>query len=81
MFLIISSASYLLFLLGLWFPPVWGPFYSDRRFATIWTNLALNIAVVLLSIISKYVQRKWVALLAGVIAIAWLYAWAVNAAV
>ncbi len=79
--LLLVSASYLLFLLGLWLPVVWGPFYSDRRFATIWINLAFNAAVLLFLLVRKPGQQKWVALSAGAVVLAWLYAWAVNSVV
>lgn len=79
--LLVTTASCLLFLSGLFFPPVIGPDYSNRRFATIWVNLGVVLLVVILSLRVKNRLKIAVAIAAGAVALVWLYAWGMSAAV
>ena len=79
--LFVTTASCLLFFLGLFFKSAIGADYSDRRFITIWTNLGLAVLMVALSLLGKNPLRVLVAIAAGAVALVWLYAWAVSAAV
>jgi hypothetical protein len=79
--LLVTTASCLLFFLNLVFPPVLGPAYSNRRFGTIWTNLGLTLLMVFFSLRGKDQFKVLLAIAAGAVALVWLYAWGVNAAV
>ena len=79
--LLATTASCLLLLLDILFPPVFGPAYSNLRFGTIWANLGLNLLMVVFSLRGKNQFKVLLAIAAGALALVWLYAWGVNAAV
>jgi hypothetical protein len=80
--LFFTTASFLLFFFGLFAKSAIGPDYSDRRFMTIWSNLALAIVMLVLSLRGKKSPyRTRLATAAAAVALVWLYAWAVSAVV
>jgi hypothetical protein len=79
--LLSTTASDLLFLVYLLAPSIAGRDYSYRRFVTIWINLGLALLMLAFSLTSKNPFRALLAMATGAVALVWLYAWAVNAAV
>jgi hypothetical protein len=79
--LLVTSLSCTLFLVALVYPTILGPFYSNRRFTTIWTNLGLTLLMALFSSLGKHRSKLIVTISAALTAFVWLYAWIVNAAV
>jgi hypothetical protein len=78
---LLLSASYLVFVGGVFFPLVLGAYYSDRRFATIAANIAVSVGVMLVVLWRRVPSKQWLALSSISILLLWLYAWAVNAVV
>jgi hypothetical protein len=53
-----------------------GADYSDRRFATIWTNLAMALSIAVLGLSLKKGTKGffWVEIAGAALALDWLYA-------
>jgi|SRR5579872_843126 len=79
--MLVTTVSCCCFFLSLLLPLALGRAYSNRRFVTIWINLGLNLLMVALSLRGKNEFRVPLAIAAGAVALIWLYAWAMSAAV
>jgi hypothetical protein len=76
--LVLLTMSYTLIIMGMFYGKVIGEDYSNRRFATIWTNLAIAISVSFLGLILKKGTKGPFAIeiAGGALAGVWLYlAW------
>lgn len=71
--LLLTTASCLLFLVGLFYQRAIGPDYSNRRFITIYANLGVALLIVLTSLIGRHPLKNAVALAAGAVSVMWLY--------
>lgn len=79
--LVLITGSLFWFFLGLFYKPLIGPGHSDRRFTTIYSNLAAVAAMAILVMCRKHPVRTLLALSAGAVCLVWLYLAGVSAAV
>lgn len=79
--LLVTTGSSLLFFLNLLFEPTTGVHYSDRRFVMIVTAFVASLAMVVLSLVGRHPLKWLLAIASTAVAVAWLYIWAISAAV
>ena len=78
--LVLTTASYLFFLLCWSFPQVLGPDFSKRRFAVIGINCGLAVTIFIISISKKESGRPVVGMAAAALALVWLIVGAISSA-
>lgn len=79
--LVLTTASYLFFLLCWLFPQVLGPGYSTRRFAIIGVNCGLALTIFVISMLKKESRRPMVGMAALALELVWLIVGAISSAV
>ena len=79
--LLLVTISYSWILLGLFFPQVLGPDYSDQRFATIGSNLAAMMVLALWAIVRGRDLRWPLLIVSLATASVWLYFLAISSVV
>lgn len=79
--LVLTSVSYLLLLSILFMPEIFGPHYSLRRFATIYSNLVLMILAVGWSAVDRAPMRRQLLMSTTLLAVAWAYMAVVSSVV
>ena len=80
--LMFSAGASLLWFLGLFFAPdVFGPDYSTLRFRTIFVNIGLMAAGVIVSAFRHRGVRGYLGCLTAILTLLWLYAWAMSSVV
>jgi len=78
---ILTTVSFVLLLMALIWSPVLGPDYSRRRFAIIYSNLAVVAVVCFASLMGSRRYKLPLSLASCIVALEWIYLAVVNSVV